>query len=167
MITYSGFRYKCPLTNYNIWLSRKICRWHGDIEDYIAHVKTCHPENFFVIQKHGRFMWKLPNYGDQQDIGIIKYNSNHYIFEMFYSEKSGKLYFSLNNISDLQSSASGYVFNLENRIDRTCTYIQTIHGIKEILKPIEERSATTQLHTSDIKRCALYYGHFMWKIIIT
>lgn len=160
------FRYKCPLRNYDTWLLKKMCRWRGDMEDYIIHVKNYHPENFFKIQKCGKFKWKLPNHGDQQDIGIIKDKSDYYVYEMFYSNASGKLNFSLTCLSGEPASSNYYVFYLENATENTIQYLAPIGNINEIAIPIEERTSSIRLYKSEVKKCLLFYGHFTWKLIL-
>lgn len=160
------FRYRCPLKNYNTSLSTKPCKWRGDIEDYITHVKTYHSENFLEIHTFGEFRWKLPNNGDQQDIGIIKYGTDYYIYEMFYSFEIGKLYFSLNCFKQPQNVTS-YVFYLHNTEDHVPKYYgKTISNVSEIVKPIYERSTTTKLCKHEVQKYLQYYGHFTWKLII-
>lgn len=160
------FRYRCPLRNYDIYLSKKLCKWKGDIEDYVTHVKNDHPENFFEIQKYGNFKWKLPKYRDQQDIGIIKDKTDYYIFEMFYAHSCGKLYFSLNRLAEEPNKVTSYEFHLENASKNTPKYIQPINSANELVRPIQERSTTTKLCGNEIKECLKYYGHFTWKLIL-
>lgn len=161
------FRYTCPLRNYNVWLSKKPCKWEGVIEDYINHVKKCHPENFFELQqKHGSFRWKLPYNEDQQDLGIIKDDTYYYYFEMFYAYNIDKLYFSLNCVTEELNSATEYEFHLKNTYGKTLKYIQSINNVKEIVKPIQERSTTTKLCKNEVRECSQYYRHIIWKIVL-
>lgn len=135
------------------------------MDDYIIHVKNCHPENFFEIQKCGKFQWKLPKHRDQQDIGIIKDKNDYYIYEMFYSNNSGKLNFSLTCLSN-ESPSNYYVFYLENATEKAIQYLEPIGNVNEIAKPIEERTSSIQLFRSEVNECLLFYGHFTWKLVL-
>lgn len=156
----------CPLRNYEIWLSKKLCTWKGDIEDYITHVKTCHPENYFEIQESGKFMWKLPKQGDQQDIAVIKKDSSYYLYEMYYANNSGKLYFSLHCYCDETASSKSYVFCLENSLGNGPAHISKISSVKELLMPINERSCIVQLSKNEVRTFLGYYRHFTWKLAL-
>lgn len=127
------------------------------------HVKTNHAENYFEIRRSGRFLWKLPKQGDQQDIGIIKDRKDHYIYEMFYEDNSGNLYFSLNWLGDNQFTRKEYRFSLKNTVAEVM-HIKRINSAKEVLKPICERSTTIKFCKSEVQCYLCYYGHLTWNL---
>lgn len=85
---------------------------------------------------------------------------------MFYAHDIGKLYFSLNCLSDEPKNATKYVFFLENTTGNTEKHIKLINSVHDVVKPIEQRSTTTKLCESEVKKCLQYYGHFTWKLVL-
>lgn len=140
----------------------KTCKWEGDIEDYIVHVASVHPENYYEIREYGTFRWKLPHHNDQQDIGIIRESNRYFLFEMFYSNSLNILYFHLHNIA-MEPSKYRYAYYLS---ETTIKQSQATVNHNELQKPVNQRSTIIQLHKSELSSFLDCYNHFTWKVKI-
>lgn len=130
------------------------------------HMKQEHPDSCY--ETGGTFRWKLPLNGNQRDYGIIKHESGYYLFEMFYDSIIHKLYFCLQKISESSNCTTDcmYEFKIEH-FDRSESIQKEMKiNVTEFRLPIEKRSNTISLCTSNIRDFLNTYRHFKWALEI-
>lgn len=164
----NNFRYKCTKEKLGYCHIRIPCEWEGVISEYVCHIKKEHPESFYIIQQQGTFRWKLPEKGNQKDCGIIKQNADHYIFEMLYKDEPSTLYFSLEKVSESETTSvdGQYQFCLQTFSEKLIMNRHFSAKTSNLVTPITERPNVIVITQRTILNFLNRYRHLTWTLSV-